>query len=227
VSGRAARMIAAAYPEALCSESVTSLHRYYGLMCQSICLFTTSLPHSWQSLCRLDHPRLVNGPSRRYPASLSLDASSPTPVALKVLLLVSSPQTSALPKFTVGRRLTLFRTATSARGRISGLQTFLYVKASSFACHPDRSYRCVLNGSCPQLWRQVNLFAILIAILVPLFSLSCLSEPPVPQGSCGFYIRAEYGSLPPHTSDMLVARIEQLTTGGLSPPQTRSLSAAP
>ena len=61
-----ARMIAAAYPEALCSRSVTSLPRSYGLMCQSICLSWPSLSHSASSLCRLNHPRLVNGPSRRY-----------------------------------------------------------------------------------------------------------------------------------------------------------------
>ena len=59
-------MIAAAYPEALCSRSVTSLPRSYGLMCQSICLSWPSLSHSASSLCRLNHPRLVNGPSRRY-----------------------------------------------------------------------------------------------------------------------------------------------------------------
>ena len=45
------------------------------------------------------------------------------------------------PEFTAGRRLTMFRAATSARGRISGLQTFRYVEASSFASHPGRSHR--------------------------------------------------------------------------------------
>ena len=35
-------------------------------MCQSICLSRPSLSHSVRNLCRLDHPRLVNGPSRRY-----------------------------------------------------------------------------------------------------------------------------------------------------------------
>ena len=33
------------------------------------------------------------------------------------------------------------RAATSARRFISGLQTFLYVQASKFACHPGRSDR--------------------------------------------------------------------------------------
>jgi hypothetical protein len=36
---------------------------------------------------------------------------------------------------------TTSRTATSVRGSISGLQSFLYVQASNFACHPGRSYR--------------------------------------------------------------------------------------
>ncbi|MGI9166773.1 MAG: hypothetical protein ACR2G5_10380, partial [Pyrinomonadaceae bacterium] len=45
------------------------------------------------------------------------------------------------PEFTAGRRLAMFHAATSARGRISGLQTFPYVEASSFACHPGRSHR--------------------------------------------------------------------------------------
>ena len=60
------RMIAATYPEALCSRSVNSLPRSYGLMCQSHCLYWPSLLHSASSLCRLDHPQLVKGPSRRY-----------------------------------------------------------------------------------------------------------------------------------------------------------------
>ncbi len=36
-------------------------------------------------------------------------------------------------------------------------------------------------------------------------------------GHCRFYIRAERGSLPPHASDMLAVRIDQLTAHGLSP----------
>jgi len=118
-------------------------------MCQSHCLSRPSLLHSAWSLCRLDHPRLVKGPSRRYPANLSLDALSPTPAAPKVLLPVASLWTAAFPGFTAGRRLTWFRAATSARGRITGLQTFRYVKASSFACHPGRSHRGRLFQASP------------------------------------------------------------------------------
>lgn len=172
---------------------------------------------SHRSLCRLDHPRLVNGPSRRYPARLSLDASSPTPRAPKVLVLVSSLRTSALPKFTVGRRLTIFRTAISVRGSFSGLQTFRYVEASSFACHPDRSYRCLLDSLVHAVGRGLPSSLFPFAKWVHSSPIA-MSSNHRPQGSRGFYIRAEYGSLPLHTSDMLVARIEQLTTGGLSPP---------
>jgi len=42
-------------------------------------------------------------------------------------------------------------------------------------------------------------------------------RPFVPRGSRGFYVRAEYGLLPPRTSDMLAVRIGQLTAWGLSP----------
>ena len=91
----------------------------------------------------------THGWSRDLPdvtlANLSLDASSPTPAAPKVLAPVSSLWTSAFPKLATGRRLAMFRAATSARGSISGLQTFLYVKASSFAGHSGRSHHC---GSC-------------------------------------------------------------------------------
>ncbi len=48
---------------------------------------------------------------------------------------------SAFPNAVAGRRSATFRATTSARVPISGLQPFLYVQASSFACHTDRSYR--------------------------------------------------------------------------------------
>lgn len=108
----------------------------------------------------------THGWSRDLPdvtlANLSLDASSPTPVAPKVLVPVSSLWTSAFPELATGRRLATFRAATSARGRISGLQTFLDVKASSFACHPGRSHRCSSFRRCPcsRLRRRVTISAL-------------------------------------------------------------------
>ncbi len=46
----------------------------------------------------------------------------------------------------------------------------------------------------------------------------------ITQGSRGFYVRAYYGLLPPRTSDMLAARIGQLTAWGLTPHQIRGLA---
>jgi len=48
------------------------------------------------------------------------------------------------------------------------------------------------------------------------------SFPPLripPQGSRGFYVRAEHASLPPHASDMLVVRIQAIDDTGTSTPQ--------
>ena len=46
------------------------------------------------------------------------------------------------------------RTTTFVRTVISGLQSFLYVQASRFACHPGRSYRCLFRqGSCDFYFR--------------------------------------------------------------------------
>jgi len=61
-------MIVAAYPEALCSRSVTSLLCYYGLMCQSCCLSVTSLCwlFDWVFAAQITHC-WSTGPSRRLP----------------------------------------------------------------------------------------------------------------------------------------------------------------
>ena len=44
-----------------------------------------------------------------------------------------------------------------------------------------------------------------------------------PQGSRGFYVRAEHASLPPHASDMLTTRPRQLVVWGLTPHEIHSL----
>jgi hypothetical protein len=46
----------------------------------------------------------------------------------------------------------------------------------------------------------------------------------VPPGSRGFYVRAHDGLLPPRPSDMLAARIGQLTAWGLTPHKIRGLA---
>jgi hypothetical protein len=43
------------------------------------------------------------------------------------------------------------------------------------------------------------------------------SESVDPLGSCGFYVRASHGLLPPRAPDMLAVRIGQLTAWGLTP----------
>src|ERR1019366_1802074 len=48
-----------------------------------------------------------------------------------------------------------------------------------------------------------------------------------PQGSRGFYVRAEHASLPPHASDMLTPRPGNWWCGDLHPTRFTALSAAP
>ena len=49
----------------------------------------------------------------------------------------------------------------------------------------------------------------------------------LPQGSRGFYVRAEHASLPPHASDMLTTRPGNWWCGDLHPTRFSALSAAP
>ena len=48
-----------------------------------------------------------------------------------------------------------------------------------------------------------------------------------PQGSRGFYVRAEHASVPPHASDMLTTRPGNWWCGDLHPTRFTALSAAP
>jgi hypothetical protein len=141
-SGTCLRRNCTVCPEVLCSGRVNSRLCSYDLMCQSQSLSPASLLHSLLSLCSLDHPLLVSGtfPTLRLP-NPSLDAWTYTPAASGVHPPVSSPRASAFPNAVAGRRSATIRATTSARVPISGLQSFLYVQASSFACHPGRSYR--------------------------------------------------------------------------------------
>jgi hypothetical protein len=93
-------------PEVLCSRSVTFLHCYYNLMCQSRSLSPTSL-------IKLAGQSLQLGPSaaglQDLPdvrlANPSPDAWTFTPAASGVPLPVSSSRASAFPKTVAGRRL--------------------------------------------------------------------------------------------------------------------------
>jgi len=88
----------------------------YGLMRQAF----TLLPISGFALIRkvfagCCQPLLRKGPSQRYSADLSSDAWTPTAVADRVHLPVSSPVTSAFPKWPVGRLYHNIRSTTSER----------------------------------------------------------------------------------------------------------------
>jgi hypothetical protein len=71
----------------------------------------------------------------------------------------------------------------------------------------------------PFLYVQAPSFARL-----PDRSYRCDSSP---QGSRGFYVRAEPASLPPHASDMLTGRPGNWWCGDLHPTRFTALSAAP
>jgi hypothetical protein len=100
---------------------------------------------------------LNTGLSRRLLSKLSLDAWTPTPVSSAAFishLYYSLQVSSAFPCVRKGR---LFQSAHKlpysdfGTAPISGLQSFLYVQASRFARHTDRSYRCMLMHT-RQLW---------------------------------------------------------------------------
>jgi len=141
-----ARMLAAAYPEALCSGSVSlpsSLLRPHVPVPLPLLTFAFTLgqkssplgpPTAGQGTFPTLHSRIFHWMPRPLPRRLQRCSFPFLPSGLR-----------PCPEFTAGRRLATFRAATSARGSISRLQTFLYVKASSFACHPGRSHRCGIS----------------------------------------------------------------------------------
>jgi len=87
------------------------------------------------------------GPSRRYLSRTCPWMPGPLPrlsqwCTYPFLPTVLRPSRNG---YTVGS-LANPRTTTSVRTIISGLQSFLYVQASKFACHPGRSYRWRLRA---------------------------------------------------------------------------------
>jgi len=87
-------------------------------------------------------------------ADLSLGAWTPTPAVPMVHLLVSSHGATASPALGPGRQPTTFRTATSVRAHISGLQSFANVQAPRFARPPGRSHRRLPQPRQPGLLRS-------------------------------------------------------------------------
>ncbi len=86
-------------------------------------------------------------------------------------------------------------------GWILGTVIIPYVQASSFARHPDRSYRDGYAGLC-FCSRGRSTGSVLWAWTVFRVALHVIR----PSGSGGFSIRAERMSLPSHASDMLPVR---------------------
>lgn len=120
-------------------------------MCQSCCLPSTMHGHSLMGLCSLDHPLLV---IRTFPTlSLRIFLWLPGPLPRRSLWC-SYP---FLP--TKHRPSPFFQRLGSPRlpcgdfctGVFSRLQSFSYVLASSFACHPDRSH--LYSPAVWQPWR--------------------------------------------------------------------------
>jgi hypothetical protein len=96
------------------------------------------------------------GPSRRYMTRTFPWMLGPLPRLSQWCLYPFLP-TELRPSrngYTVGSAAKT-RTTTSVRTVISGLQSFLYVQASKFACHPGRSYRWRfrVQGSCDFYFR--------------------------------------------------------------------------
>ena len=111
---------------------------------------------SLASPCSLDHPLLVLGPSRRYLTRTFSWMLGPLPRLSQwcfypFLLTERRPSRNG---YTVGSAAKP-RTTTSVRTVLSGLQSFLNVQASKFACHPGRSYRWRfrVQGSCDFYFR--------------------------------------------------------------------------
>jgi hypothetical protein len=96
------------------------------------------------------------GPSRRYSTRTFSWMLGPLPRLSQWCLYPFLP-TALRPSrngYTVGS-VAKTRTTTSVRTVLSGLQSFLYVQASRFACHPGRSYRWRfrVQGSCDFYFR--------------------------------------------------------------------------
>src|SRR6266540_7195739 len=140
-------------------------------MCQSQNLSPAVAFRSLGSPCSLDHPLLVFG---TFPTLYMTRTFSwmlgPLPRLSRWCMYPFLP-TERRPSrngYAVGSAANI-RTTTSVRTVISGLQSFLNVQASKFACHPG-------SFLPPSLSRR---------------------------GSCDFYFRAPWVSLPSRTSDML------------------------
>ena len=128
------------------------LRRSYELMRQSQILHAASPPLLLVVFAGCCQPLLDEGPSRRYLCESFLGCLDPYPAGLQKCTCPLLPSaTSTFPAWDTGRHARMTRSATSERPSISRRQSFLYVQASKFACHPDRSHRCSQSARRP--WR--------------------------------------------------------------------------
>ena len=149
---------AAARCRAPCRRALPLVPRSYGLMRQTKFLRPTSVALIRPILAGCCQPLLEDGPSRRYLRSLCQVAWTPTPPRLWRSRSVcasflfgqdtgSSPERRPRPSlYGLGTR-NVPCMATSTGRRISGLQSFANVQASSLARPPGCAYRCVPQGS--------------------------------------------------------------------------------
>jgi hypothetical protein len=144
-------MIVAAYPEALCSRSVTS---------RFATMASCASPAASQSLRFVGY--LIESLQLKSPTAGQQDLPD---VASRILPWMPGP----IPRQPLGcfcpflppeHRPSPKRHRVGAQqipcndfgtGTISELQSFLYVQASKFACHPGRSHRCHFLAGRP--WR--------------------------------------------------------------------------
>lgn len=143
-------------PEVLAPGRVNSLHCSYDLMCQSQSLSPAIAFRSLGSPCSLDHPLLVFGTFPTLSDANLFLMLAPLPRLSRWCMYPFLP-TERRPSrngYAVGSAAKI-HTTTSVRTVISGLQSFLNVQASKFACHPGRSYRRRFSrrGSCDFCFR--------------------------------------------------------------------------
>jgi hypothetical protein len=122
-------------------EELPSLHSSYELMRQTKSLPPTSSSLYDRSLQVVASPCWEMALPDVISMNLSLRAWTSTSATPVVHSPVFSHRTSAFPMWRSGRRLaTIVPFSGLSTGFISRLQSFLYVQARRFACHPNRSY---------------------------------------------------------------------------------------
>jgi hypothetical protein len=132
----------ATYPEVLCSESVTSPSSLLRPHVPVRGPLTGCAFGSFGESSQLrPHRCWSTGPSRRYlcesfPRCLDLYPGGFCGAPTRFF-----PQNFGLPSVRIRSAPGMCPCSDFYTGSITGLQSFLNVQASKFACHPDRSYR--------------------------------------------------------------------------------------